>query len=533
VTRLLHHWLRDQAEARPRSIAVAMGEQTLDYGDLDRSSSQLAHLLREAGVRRGDRLGLALDKSPTAITAILAVLKADAVYVPLDVASPPARLARILRVAEPRLSLVDARGGRMLSSLRSEEEGGDARPVVWLDKEPVTLQGLEVCGRLQDLDALPVTAPEEANRADDAAHILFTSGSTGLPKGVVIRHSSVVRFIEWAVSHFGIGPDDRVSQHSPLHFDLSTLDIYGSLAAGAELHLVPPALSLLPHRLADFIRSASLTQWFSVPSLLTYMARFDVLSPGDFPSLRRLLWCGEVMPTTTLVHWMARLPHVAFTNLYGPTETTIASSFHTLREPPADERAPIPIGRPCPGEELLVLGPDLGPVPAGEVGEIFIRGVGVSPGYFRDPERTEAAFIPDPGSAEPGSRIYRTGDLGRVDEDGLFYFVGRADTQVKSRGYRIELGEVESALATLTYLRESAVVAVADDGFAGATLCCGYVSPDLAVCPSSIRKDLVRLLPPYMLPARFRRYEGLPRNANGKIDRRGLQEAFARDGGDA
>src|SRR5206468_830593 len=225
-------------------------------------------------------------------------------------------------------------------------------------------------------------------------------------------------------------------------------------------YLVPPDLSLFPTRLADFIRSNQLTQWFSVPSLLTYMANLDAIRFGDFPDLKRLLLCGEVLPTPTLIHWMRRLPHVRFTNLYGPTETTIVSSYYTVPICPTDEREPIPIGTACDGEELLVLDGQLRPVAPGDIGELYIRGVGLSPGYWRDLEKTRSAFLPYPGGAGPQDRIYKTGDLARRGADGLVYFVGRADTQIKSRGYRIELGEIETALHSLPGLRESAVVAI-------------------------------------------------------------------------
>src|SRR5438128_520463 len=192
----------------------------------------------------------------------------------------------------------------------------------------------------------------------------------------------------WATRYFGTAPTDRISGHPPLHFDLSTFDVFGTFAAGAELHLVPPEVNLLPNALAEFIRTSELTQWFSVPSLLSYLAKFDVVQFNDFPTLRRLLWCGEVFPTPALRYWMARLPHVTFTNRYGPTEATIASSYYTVPSCPEDDRAAIPIGSPCAGEELLVLNERLERVPPGEVGDLYIRGVGLSPGYWRVPETT-------------------------------------------------------------------------------------------------------------------------------------------------
>jgi acyl-coenzyme A synthetase/AMP-(fatty) acid ligase len=317
---------------------------------------------------------------------------------------------------------------------------------------------------------------------------------------------------------------DRISCHPPLHFDLSVFDIFGAFAVGAQLHLVPSEVSLLPNKLAAFIRTAELTQWFSVPSVLNYMAKFDVVRPDDFPSLRRLLWCGEVFPTPALAYWMNRLPRVTFTNLYGPTESTIASSYHTVSQCPADNAQAIPIGTACAGETLLVLDHELRAVPVGAVGELYIGGVGLSPGYWRDPAKTSSAFIPH----GDGDRIYRTGDLARIGEDGLVYFVGRVDTQIKSRGYRIELGEIETALNAFKELKECAVVAVPTDGFETNVICCAYVPQEnLHITTAEIRQKLIGLLPPYMLPARWSNFRQLPKNANGKIDRRKIQDLFA------
>jgi acyl-coenzyme A synthetase/AMP-(fatty) acid ligase len=280
---------------------------------------------------------------------------------------------------------------------------------------------------------------------------------------------------------------------------------------------------LLPNKLADFIRHSELTQWFSVPSVLNYMAKFDALRPNDFPALRRLLWCGEVFPIPALRYWMKRLPQVVFTNLYGPTEATIASSYYTVPNCPAENAQAIPIGVACEGEELLVLDSGLRPVPRGDVGDLYIGGVGLSPGYWRDPAKTATAFV-----SYGSDRIYRTGDLARLGHDGMVYFVGRADTQIKSRGYRIELGEIEAALNAIKELKECAVIAVPTDGFETNVICCAYVAHDnVQTSHAAIRSRLSTVLPAYMLPARWMDFVQLPKNANGKIDRRKIQELFA------
>jgi amino acid adenylation domain-containing protein len=524
---LLQQGITAQVETRPNAIAIVCGHERLTYEGLERRSNRLAHLLTENGCRRGDRVALLMPKIPEAIIGMLGVLKAGATYVPLDPAGPPTRLARMLEVSECRCVLAAGTVGPMLCDMLAAAKLAAAPRIGWLQPAPPAGEAAVSHFTARDLESYSDAPPGVAGSDTDLAHILFTSGSTGMPKGVMITHRNVTTFIDWARRYFGTAPGERISQHPPFHFDLSTFDIYGTLSSGAELHLVPHELNLLPHKLAQFMRDAQLTQWFSVPSVLNLMAKYDVVNRGDFPALQRLLWCGEAMPTPTLIYWMKRLPHVRFTNLYGPTEATIASSFYTVPGVPRDDRESIPIGTPCDGEELLVLDEQLHPVPPGEIGDLYIRGVGLSPGYWRDPEKTRAAFITRSAAADMEDRIYKTGDLARIGEDGLIYFLGRADSQIKSRGYRIELGEIEAAANATGWLRECAVVALASEGFEGHTICCAYTPlPEADVTPASLREKLKSLLPAYMLPTQWRAFDLLPKNANGKIDRPALREAF-------
>ncbi len=530
----LQEYVTRQAERRPEAVALVLDGACLSYGGLDGASSRLARLLKDAGCRRGDRVCLLTPKSIEAIIGLLGIYKADCIYVPVDPSSPAARVVKILESCENRWILAGGGVAPLLDALFEADRFRAAISVGWLGRERVKGERFSAEFSLADLDAYPMAPPAYENRGDDAAHILFTSGSTGTPKGVVITHANVRHFVEWANRYFGMMSEDRVSGHPPLHFDLSVYDIFGAFAAGAQLHLVPHDLSILPNRLAEFIRTSKLTQWFSVPSVLHYMAKFDVVRPGGFPALRRLLWCGEVFPTPALRYWMQRLPHVTFTNLYGPTETTIASSYYTVPRCPDDDRTAVPIGTPCDGEELLVLDERLNPAPRGEPGNLYIGGAGLSPGYWRDPARTDAAFIPDHRGGERPERIYRTGDRALVGSDGLVYFLGRADSQIKSRGYRIELGEIETALNAIEGVREGAVVAVESAGFERTVICCAYVwASGREVTPVALRRELARVLPAYMLPSRWMSLTCLPRNVNGKIDRGRLKEAFARNGTEA
>jgi amino acid adenylation domain-containing protein len=508
--KLLQELVARQAERRPEASAIVYGAKRLSYGELDAAANRLARALVEAGCRKGDRVCFLYPKKPAAMVWMLGILKAGAMHVPLDLASPAERLRRIVNSCEPRFILAAGPAEQLARELSDHTK--DFPRLVWL--ENTVPAGLRAAFTLKDVARASSDGVQITARSEDPAHILFTSGSTGIPKGVVITHANVMAFVDWGLKHFGLSETDRVSGHTPLHFDLSTYDIFGAYAAGAELHVVPLETALLPHRLAEWIRVSRLTQWFSVPSVLNYMAKVDAVRPHDFPELRRVMWCGEVLATPVLIHWMKRLPHARFTNLYGPTETTIASSYYDMPACPENPAEHIPIGRACDGEELLLIND-----------EIHIGGVGLSPGYWRDPEKTAAAFVPHP--SRPGSRIYRTGDLGRLRPDGLFELVGRADTQIKSRGYRIELGEIEAALASLAQLRESAIVAIPSQGFEQWQICCAYVAMEgCSLTPGALRNELAKLIPGYMMPARWSEYQALPRNAHGKVDRPRLKDHF-------
>lgn len=517
---LIHDAVSSHAQRNPDAVAVVFKNQVLTYGALDQQANQLARALKETGCKKGDRVGLLLPKSIAAVVGMLGSLKAGCIHVPMDKASPAARLAKILQCCEPSCILAVESTAKLLNATLSASHTSGEIHFGWLDAGAGTFGAFSQ----KDLFSLSPERPECDTALEDPAHILFTSGSTGIPKGVPITHENLMSFITWATRYFGMDSSDRVSCHPPLHFDLSGFDIWGAFLAGAQVHLVPQEVGMLPDTMADFIRHSGLTQWFSVPSALSYMAQFDAVSANNFPSLRRVMWCGEVLPMPTLRYWMKRLPAVQFTNLYGPTETTVASSFFTVPQCPREDEKEVPIGTACEGESLFVLDEHLTAVPVGVAGEIYIGGVGLSPGYWRDREKTESLFIDHPQYG----RIYKTGDLGKLDKDGLVYFLGRVDSQIKSRGYRIELGEIESALHGLGLLSECAVVAIETDSFEGTTICCAYVpAAGSNHSVTHLRRVLAEVIPPYMLPSDWMECQSLPLNPNGKIDRPAVKALFA------
>ncbi len=523
----LHDLLAAQASRRPEAPAIVFRGSPSTYAELEQRSNRLARAFHSVGCSHGDRIALLLPKSTRAIVAMFASLKADCIYIPIDTTSPVSRIQRILQQCECRLVLAERSTAGLLNELVKLHAFPESARLGWVD-EGASLEagaGADFCA--SDVESFSADAVDSKVTSNEPAHILFTSGSTGMPKGVVITHANVIHFVRWATAYFGMTSADRISGHPPLHFDLSTFDVYGTVASGAQIHLLPPELSLLPHKLAEFIRDNELTQWFSVPWVLHQMAKFNAIRQNDFPSLKRLLWCGEKLPTPALVHWMQRLPHVTFDNLYGPTEATIASSYYRVPRCPDDLTAEIPIGSPCRGELLLVLDELLRPVRPGETGDLYIGGVGLSPGYWRDAAKSEEVFRQNPYSSNPSDRIYKTGDLARIGPDGMVYLVGRSDSQIKSRGYRIELGEIEAAVHAVPGVRDAAVVALDSLDADEKWICCAYApTPELEVSTLAVRARLTQTLPLYMLPQRWSVLDDLPRNANGKTDRVRLKQLF-------
>ncbi len=520
MARLLFDDVVGWAKDAPNKVAVCEEDSTSTYRDLHRRSNQIARLLIDLGVGAGDRVAIAMPKGAGAIAAMLAAAKLGAPYVPIDPDSPAARITRILTSADPAVVIADA------SAITTVEASLAANPNValgWIEGALPTWP-VEPAFGAAEVDAydgeVALGRPDITPR--DTAHILFTSGSTGEPKGVIITHENVLAYVDWVVEHFCYLADDHISGHSPLHFDLSTMDIYATFAAGATLHPVPKNVNANPADLIEWIHTNQLTQWFSVPSALNHLTRVGELPQEPFASLRRLMWCGEVLPTPTLIALMTAMPHVEFTNLYGPTEATIASSWHRVEHKPDDPTASIPIGVACAGEALLVLRDDGSHADPGEIGNLYIEGVGLSPGYWKDPTKTAAVFRTD---LLPNRRVYKTGDLASLDEHNVATFIGREDTQIKSRGYRIELGEIESALQTLDELTDSAIVAIELDHVDGSAIAAAYTAPE-PIRPARLAKALGGLVPKYMLPHRWIQLDELPKNVNGKIDRPELRSRF-------
>ena len=505
------------ATRTPEKAAVHDGQRILTYAQLNASSNRLGQALRNLEVNAQDRVVFCLSRSVHCLTALLGILKTGAVYVPIDPKSPPDRARSILLDCAPRAFICDATTRPL------------ARRLVDIDIPIICLgEATEKSGEGEFdqawVDRCSAESPEQEVADDDLAYILYTSGSTGQPKGVMIHHRNIRSYIDWSVRRFAIDASDRILCTAPFHFDMSTFDVFTTFRRGATLYIAADALALFPEKLVSFMEQHQVTLWKGISSLLMYLARAGVLRPGRLPALRRVLYGGESLATRWLIHWMEIFPEKVFYNVYGPTEATGISLFHQIEALPGSPQELIPIGYPCSDTYVYLLSNELKPLPSGEIGELYIGGAGLARGYLNAPEKTARAFLPDP--FRPGERVYRTGDLARQRTDGAYEFVGRADHQVKIMGYRIELGEIEHALAALPGVQDVAVAAMSA-GDQDLRELVAFVEGELSADTTAAFEQLKQQLPVYMIPRRLFNVASLPRCERGKIDRKALQELEA------
>jgi len=519
---LVHDYMRDSAARAPGAPALFDGRTALAYGELRDSAARLARLLRDLGVAEKDRVVLVMRRSAETIVAMHGVLEAGATYVPLDVKSPAERWRAVFGDCRPTAVVCDTANAGVLGKVLGERIGEVA--VVVVDGDDVVPGARRAAGR-SEWNGTPARPVAARIAPDDPAYVLYTSGSTGAPKGVVISHRNIRAYIDWAVDCFEMSGDDVVLGTAPFHFDMSVFDIYATMAATAKLSIASDGQMLFPTKLVEFVETEGVTVWKGVSSLLMYMARAGVLQPDRMPSLRTVLFGGETFAARYLKQWMEAYPDKVYCNAYGPTEATGISLYHVVPAAAADATERVPIGVPCRDTEAVLLDGEGNAVAPGEVGELCLGGPCLSSGYLGDPEKNARAFIPAWSQGdEPPRRLYRTGDLARLDERGVYLFVGRLDDQVKIMGYRVELGEIEHALLSLEPVRDGAVILAEDEG-TGLGELVAFVESDVELDAPSLLSQLGSMLPQYMVPKRIVRLDRLPRGDRGKVDRRALAGA--------
>jgi amino acid adenylation domain-containing protein len=492
----VHELFEAEATRAPHQVAVVLGDTSLTYGELDRRADELARYLRSAEVGRDRVVGVWMERSLELVIALLGILKAGGAYLPLDLAAPPARLGFMIQDASLTLILTHER-------LRQRLPVSDAR-VVSLDGDAAAI------GRA------PETAQHAAPAPESLACVMYTSGSTGAPKGVSVPHRAVVRLVKGA-DYAQFGPDEVFLQLAPVSFDASTLEIWGSLLNGGRLVLCPPGTPSLDEMGALIAHHRVTTLWLTAALFHQVVdQRLEILAP-----LRQLLAGGDVLSVPHARSVREHLPTLRLVNGYGPTENTTFTCCHAITD--GDGHGPsIPIGRPIANTRVYVLDSHGQPVPIGIPGELAAAGDGLARGYVNRPELTAERFVTASLPEAPGERLYRTGDVVRYLPDGAVEFLGRADEQVKIRGYRVEPGEIEAVLRAHPAVRESVVVARADAGGDRCLVAYVIASGEGAQAAGELRAYLRTRLPEYMVPSAFVALEHFPVTPNGKVDRRAL-----------
>lgn len=501
------------ARETPESPAFSFRGEELTWAELGLESARVAAALGRLGLRRGDRVGIHMRKGLFLGPAIYGTLQAGGAFVPLDPTLPAERLAFILRDCGIRIVLADDSTRRSLESIAGEVEVTVVGPETPLSLPTVTQDELS----REPLDAAPV----DGTPVDlDLAYIMYTSGSTGAPKGMMHTHRGSLAYARWGAGHVALRADDRVVSHAPLHFDLSIFDLFSTAQVGACVVLVPEAVTKFPASCTELLAAERATVLFTVPFTLIEFLERGALEQRDLTHLRWLLFGGEPFPRKHLARLMERLPHTRFTNVYGPAEAPSCTAYDVPALDPADE-TPLPIGTVSLNSADLVLDEEGRECAVGEPGELCIRSTTLTLGYWNRPDLDALAFLERPGLGREPQVWYRTGDVVARRPDGLLDFLGRRDRMVKTRGHRVELDEVEGTLATHPGVADAAVVAVAA---AGATLeIRAFVRVrDVATDTRDLLRWCRDRLPVYAVPVEITVRAELPRTTSGKIDRGAL-----------
>lgn len=501
------YWLDETAERFPDKTAYADEKKEITFGELRERARDIACELTQRGLFKKP-VAIFLEKGVDVLVSFMGAAYSCNFYSPIDVDMPGSRVNKILEVLDPAVVITTAALKEVFSSY-------DYRGTFLLLEEVTVLRG-------QDDDREEKLEAARRRGIDtDLLYVLFTSGSTGVPKGVTINHRAVIDYIDWVTETFGITEKDSFGNQAPFYFDNSILDIYSALKTGATTYIIPKTLFAQPVPLLEYLKEKGINTIFWVPSALIVVAKLKAFRNVDLSdTLQRVLFCGEVMPNKQLNVWRKYLPDVQYANLYGPTEITDACTYYIVDREFSDEE-PLPIGFPMPNTDILVLNEKDEPVTGEEPGELCVRGTSLSMGYYKNPEKTREAFVQNPLNRAVPELIYRTGDIVKYNERGEIIYLSRKDFQIKHMGHRIELGEIETAVSSLEEI----------------SLCCCLYDEERkkivlfieeALEKAYINERISRLVPEYMLPDKVITVEKMPINANGKIDRVKLKEYITR-----
>lgn len=498
------HWLLETEQKCPYKIAIMDEKSAITYHDYKNKALSIAreiiNIKNKRGIENKIPVVVFLEKGHETLVSFLGVAFSGNFYSPIDIEMPKQRVTKIL---DTLLSPIVITSKSLKTLFESYEYNSSI--IIYDD---IQIKGDDESIIMPFMNSIIDT---------DLLYVLFTSGSTGTPKGVSISHRSVIDYIDWVTDTFDISQSDAFGNQAPFYFDNSILDIYTCLKTGATLFIIPKKLFFQPVPLLEYIRDNGINSIFWVPSALIVVSKLKAFKKVDLSrTLKRVLFCGEVMPNKQLNVWRRYLPNVVFANLYGPTEITDACTYYIIdRE--FDDDEPLPIGIPMRNTDILVLNDRDKLVTGDEIGELCVRGTSLSMGYYNNPEKTKEVFVQNPLNNSVPETIYRTGDLVRYNRFGELVYLSRKDYQIKHLGHRIELGEIETAVSS----------------FDEVTLCCCLYDETrqkiVLFIDSNIDKDLIKerlalMIPDYMIPGRVVYLDNLPINANGKIDRIKLKE---------
>jgi len=491
---IVTQYLRKSAELYPDHLAFVDNKVSLSYrATLGEAEIIASNLVARCLFKKP--IAVMMDKSARAVTAFLGVAMSGNYYTVIDTKMPQSRVEKILETFDPSLILTDSKNSKMAQKYER--------------KYVIYEELVEVTPKEEEMKA--VKKAESRIIDTDILYVLFTSGSTGIPKGVIITHRSVIDYTEWLAETFNLNHNTVICSQAPFYFDNSVLDIYSTIRNGSTLHVIPQMLYSFPIRLLEYIRDNKINTIFWVPTVLCRIADLNLLDKCDIDCLTNVLFAGEVMPARQLNAWIKRLPKAIFANLYGPTEITVDCTYYIVDRDIRDDE-PVPIGYACMNSDVMVLNEKDELVRVNEKGELCVRGSSLSLGYYNNPEKTAAAFVQNPLNKIYHEIIYRTGDIVHYNERDEIIFDGRKDSQIKHTGHRIELGEIETAVFSNAAIQSACCLHEAGKD----QLHLFFVGD---IQDDDLRKFINTLVPEYMVPNIYHKMDMMPMNMNGKIDR--------------